>query len=195
VPASSNPTLAVAFGASANISVRVTTTANAAVLQGFSTVVRATSANTPAETNDTINRLYTGFLRLEKTATVINNTTVGNTASMPGADDPVPGADIEYVVTYTNVSVGGGGAGCVNLTASSVVITERGDVAPNNWATTTTQVTAPMPADANSTGTPGTVTDETTGLAVTATTVRLRDQVPNLGPGASGTFTFRRRIN
>ena len=195
VPASSNPTLAVAFGATANVSVRVTTTANAAVLQGFSTVIRATSANTPAETNDTINRLYTGFLRLEKTATVINNTSVGNNQSTPGADDPVPGADIEYVVTYTNVSQGGGGAGCVNLTASSVVITERGDVAPNNWGATTTQVLAPMPADANSTGTPGTVTDETTGLAVTAATVRLRDQVPNLGPGATGTFTFRRRIN
>jgi hypothetical protein len=195
VAASSNPTLAVAFGASANIIVRVQTTANAAVLQGFATVIRAASANTPAETNDTINRLYTGFLRLEKTATVINNTSVGNNQSTPGADDPVPGADIEYVVTYTNVSVGGGGAGCVNLTASSVVINERGDVAPNNWGTTTTQVIAPMPVDANSTGTPGTVTDETTGLAVTAATVRLRDAVPNLGPGASGTFTFRRRIN
>jgi len=195
VPAASNPTLAVNFGASANVIVRVTTTNNAAVLQGFSTTIRATSANTPAETNDTIDRLYTGFLRLEKTATVINNTTVGNGQDDPGADDAVPGADIEYVVTYTNVSVGGGGAGCVDLTASSVVISERGDVAPNNWAANTTQVTTPAPADANSTGTPGTVTDETTGLAVTAATIRLRDAVPNLGPGAAGTFTFRRRIN
>lgn len=195
VPATSNPTLSVAFGASANIIVRVTTTANAQVLQGFSTVVRATSANTPAESNDTIDRLYTGFLRLEKTATVINNTSVGNNQSTPGPDDAVPGADIEYVVTYTNVSQGGGGAGCVDLVASSVVITERGDVAPNTWGATTTQVIAPMPVDANSTGTPGAITDETTGLAVTAATVRLRDQVPNLGPGATGTFTFRRRIN
>ena len=195
VPAASNPTLAVAFGGSANLIVRVTTTANASVLQGFAVVVRAASANTPAETNDTIDRVYTGFLRLEKTATVINNTAVGNNQSTPGPDDAVPGADIEYVITYTNVSAGGGGAGCVNLTASSVQIIERGDVAPNNWAANTTQVTAPMPADANSTGTPGTVTDETTGLAVTPATVRLRDQVPNLGPGATGTFTFRRRIN
>ncbi|HWS53184.1 MAG TPA: hypothetical protein VN228_03625 [Pyrinomonadaceae bacterium] len=195
VAASSNPTLAVAFGASANITVRVTTTNNAAVLQGFSTTIRAASANTPAETNDTINRVYTGFLRLEKTATVINNTTVGNGQDDPGPDDAVSGADVEYVITYTNVSVGGGGAGCVDLVASSVVITERGDVAPNNWSATTTQVTAPMPVDANSTGTAGTVTDETTGLAVTSATVRLRDQVPNLGPQATGTFTFRRRIN
>ena len=107
----------------------------------------------------------------------------------------MPGADIEYVITYTNVSVGGGGAGCVNLVASSVVITERGDVAPNNWSTNTTQVTSPVPGDANTTGTPGTITDETTNLPVTAATIRLKDAVPNLNPGASGTFTFRRRIN
>jgi hypothetical protein len=195
VPASSNPTIAVTFGNSANITVRVTTSSSAAVLQGFSTVIRATSTLTPAESNNTIDRLYTGFLRLQKAATIINNTPVGNNQSTPGPDDAVPGADIEYVITYTNVSQGGGGAGCVDLVASNVVISERGDVAPNNWAANTTQVTSPMPADANSTGTPGTITDEATGLAVTATTVRLRDQVPNLNPGATGTFTFRRRIN
>ncbi|HJQ34767.1 MAG TPA: hypothetical protein VJ866_21640 [Pyrinomonadaceae bacterium] len=195
VPASSNPTLAVAFGASANFIVRVTTSANAAVLQGFATTVRATSGNSPAQSNDTIDRLYTGFLRLDKAATVINNTSVGNNQSTPGADDAVPGADIEYVITYSNVSVGGGGAGCVNLVASSVVITERGDVAPNNWSANTTQVTSPAPVDANTTGTPGTITDENTNGAVTPATVRLKDAVPNLNPGASGTFTFRRRIN
>ena len=195
VPASSNPTVAVAFGATANFIVRVTTTANAAVLQGFATTVRATSGNTPAQSNNTIDRLYTGFLRLQKAFTIFNNTSVGNNQSTPGADDAVPGADIEYVITYTNVSVGGGGAGCVNLVASSVVITERGDVAPNNWSTNTTQVTSPVPVDANTTGTPGTITDETTNLAVTAATIRLKDAVPNLNPGASGTFTFRRRIN
>ena len=195
VPASSNPTLAVAFGATANFVVRVTTSANAAILQGFATTVRATSANTPAQSNDTIDRVYTGFLKLQKAATVINNTSVGNNQSTPGPDDAVPGADIEYVITYTNISVGGGGAGCVNLVASSVVITERGDVAPNNWSANTTQVTSPAPADSNTTGTPGTITDENTNGAVTPATVRLKDAVPNLNPGATGTFTFRRRIN
>ncbi|HEV3470653.1 MAG TPA: hypothetical protein VG148_15120 [Pyrinomonadaceae bacterium] len=195
VPASSNPTLAVAFGATANIVVRVTTTPTAAVLQGFSTTIRATSANTPAETNDTINRVYTGFLKLEKTSTIVNPTDVGNGQDDPGPDDAVPGAHIQYVITYTNISVGGGGAGCVDLVASSVVIRERGDSAPNNWDVTTKQVTDPMPSDANSTGTPGTVTDELTGQPVTEDTVRLQDAVPNLGPQATGTFTFRRRIN
>jgi hypothetical protein len=196
VAAASNPTVAVAFGASANFIVRVTTAANSAVLQGFATTVRATSGNTPAQSNNTIDRLYTGFLRLQKAANIINNTSVGNNQSTPGPDDAVPGADIEYVITYTNVSVGGGGAGCVNLVASSVFITERGDVGPpNNWSAYTTQVTSPMPVDANTTGTPGTITDELTNLAVTAGTVRLKDAVPNLNPGASGTFTFRRRIN
>ncbi|HLM58862.1 MAG TPA: hypothetical protein VK422_22350 [Pyrinomonadaceae bacterium] len=185
VPASSNPTVAVAFGATANVIVRVTTTSNAAVLQGFTTVIRATSGLTAAQSNDTINRVYTGFLRLVKAVQVINSTGVG------AATDAVPGADIVYTITYTNVSVAGGGAGCVNLTASSVVITENGSTAPNNWGSTTTQVLTPAPADS----TTGAITDGDTNGAVTATTTHLRDSIPSVGPGASGTFTFRRKIN
>ncbi|HEV2862551.1 MAG TPA: hypothetical protein VGX48_16170 [Pyrinomonadaceae bacterium] len=185
VPASSNPTVAVAFGATANFTVRVTTTANAAVLQGFSTVIRATSGLTSSQSNDTINRVYTGFLRLVKTYQVINATGVG------AATDAVPGADIVYTITYTNVSAGGGGAGCVNLTASSVVITENGSASPNNWGSTTTQVLSPAPADS----TTGAITDGDTNGAVTATTTHLKDSIPSVAPGASGTFTFRRKIN
>jgi hypothetical protein len=183
-------TLAVPFGSTANVIVRVTAPAGTAVLQagGFNVVVRATSGLTPSESNDTHDNYYTGFLKLVKTVTVDNQTTVG------GPTDPVPGAQLVYAIAYSNISTGGGGAGCVNLVASSVVITERGDVLPNNWATTTTQVTSPMPSDSN--GGPTSVVDESTNVAVTATTVRLKDTVPgNLNPGDSGTFTFRRRIN
>ena len=185
-------TLAVAFGATANVIVRVTAPAGTPVLQtgGFNVVLRATSGVTPASSNDTHDNYYTGFLKLVKTVTVDNQTGVG------GLTDAVPGADLVYSIAYSNVSTGGGGAGCVNLVASSVVITERGDVAPNNWASTTTQVTTPMPADANTAGPAGSVVDEATNLPVTATTARLKDSVPSsLNPGDSGTFTFRRRIN
>src|SRR5215210_5218771 len=109
-------TLAVAFGASANVIVRVTAPAG--------TTVRATSGTTPASSNDTRDNYYTGFLKLVKTAQVFNSTGVG------GASDPVPGADIEYTISYSNVSVGGGGAGCVDLVASSIVINENGSAAP-----------------------------------------------------------------
>src|SRR5215204_1786022 len=180
-------TFAVAFGASANVVVRVTAPAGTAVLQagGFSTVVRATSGVTPASSNDTHDNLYTGFLKLVKSAQVFNSTGVG------GASDSVPGADIEYTITYSNVSAGGGGAGCVDLVASSIVINENGNSAPNNWGSTTTQLTTPAPSDSGG----GTVTDGNTNGAVTAATTFLKDAAGSLNPGVSRTFVFRRRIN
>ena len=178
-------TLAVAFGASANFIVRVTAPSGSAVLQGFSTTIRATSGITAGQSNDTIDRLYTGFLKLLKSYTVINGTSVG------GPTDAVPGADIEYTITYSNVSVGGGGAGCVDLVASNVVISEDGSAAPNNWAATTTQVLSPAPSDSNG----GTITDGATNGAVTATTTFLKDAAGTVNPGASKAFVFRRRIN
>ncbi len=184
VPASSNPTLAVAFGASANIIVRVAAPAGQTVLTGFETVIRATSANTPASSNDTIDRLYTGFLRLVKSVAVVNATGVG------GATDAVPGADIVYTITYTNVS-SSGGTNNATLTASNIQINEDGSAGTNNWAAFTTQVLAPAPSDS----TTGVITDGATAGPVTAVTTFLRDSIPSLAPGASGTFVFRRRIN
>ena len=180
-------TLAVGFGASANVIVRVTAPAGSAILQagGFNVVVRATSGVTPAQSNDTHDNLYTGFLRLVKSAQVFNSTGVG------GASDPVPGADIEYTITYSNVSVGGGGAGCVDLVASNIVINEDGNAAPNNWGTTTVQLTSPAPSDSNG----GTITDGNTNGAVTAATTFLRDAAGTVNPGVSRAFVFRRRIN
>jgi len=180
-------TLAVPFGSSANVIVRVTAPAGTAVLQagGFGVTIRATSALTSTQSNDTRDNLYTGFLRLQKTSQVFNSTGVG------GASDPVPGADIEYTVTYSNVSVGGGGAGCVDLVASNIVISEDGSAAPNNWGSTTTQVTSPAPSDSNG----GTITDGNTNGSVTAATTFLRDAAGTLNPGVTRAFVFRRRIN
>lgn len=179
-------TLAVAYGASANVIVRVTAPSGTAVLQagGFGITLRATSGLTGTQSNDTRDNLYTGFLKLVKTAQVFNSTGVG------GASDAVPGADIEYTISYSNVSVGGGGAGCVNLVASNIVIDEDGSAAPNTWGSTTTQVTSPAPSDSNG----GTITDVATSGAVTATTTFLRDAAGTLNPGVTRAFVFRRRI-
>ena len=183
-------TLAVSFGSSANFITRVTAPSGTAVLQsgGFSTTIRATSGITNTQHNDTLDNLYTGFLKLVKSFTVINATGVG------AATDAVPGADIEYTITYSNVSVGGGGAGCVNLVASSIVISEDGASAPNNWSANTTQIiapTGPNPSDSNG----GTITDGNTSGAVTAASTFLKDAAGSLNPGGSATFKFRRRIN
>jgi len=170
-------TFALAYQASASVMVRITAPAGEPVFTGYDTVLRAASANTPASTNDTIDRLYTGFLRLDKTAAVINSTGIG------GATDPVPGAMIEYAVTYTNIS-SSGGTGNLTLSASNLVITEDGSAAPNNWAGTTDQVVG---SAADSLG--GTITGDTNGPSL------LKDTVGGpITPGASGTFRFKRRI-
>lgn len=167
--------LAIAFATSANINVRVTAPAGQTVLTGFDTIIRATSTATPAAFNRTIDRLYTGFVRLDKAFTVANGTGVG------GANDPVPGAVITYNITYTNVSTSNGDANCVKLTASSLVITEDGLAAPNNWGTYTTNSGSPS--------------DSGSGTVVTVSATKYTDTIASLAPGASAVFTFMRSIN
>lgn len=167
--------LAVAFGASANINVRVTVPSGQQVLTGFSTTIRATSTVTAATSNRTINRAYTGFVQLTKTASVTNGTGVG------GPTDAVPGAVITYSITYANISSSNGDANCVKLTATNLVITEDGLLAPNNWGSNTT----------NS----GTPTDSGTGLVDTVSATKYTDTVGSLAPGGTGVFTFKRQIN
>jgi hypothetical protein len=167
--------LAIAFGASANINVRITEPAGKTVLTGYDTIIRVTSTITPASNNKTIDRLYTGFVRLDKTSSVSNGTGVG------AATDPVPGAVITYTITYTNVSTSNGDANCVKLTASNVVITEDGLSAPNNWGTYTTNSGSPS--------------DSGAGTVVTVSATKYTDTIASLAPGASAAFTFKRSIN
>jgi len=169
------PPVAIAFGGSADYSVSITLPAGMVVLTGYDTVIRATSANTPASTNDTIDRVYTGFVRLDKSASVTNSTGVG------GPNDAVPGAVITFTVTYTNVS-SSGGTNNVTLTATNIVITEDGAAAPNNWATHTDHVVGAT----DSLG--GTITGDAVGSNL------LTDTIASLAPGQSGVFTFRRQI-
>jgi hypothetical protein len=177
----------VARGATANYTVQVTLPTNQPVLAGYDAQLRAVSGNTPASNNLTIDRTWTGFVRLVKQtpAQVINGTGNG------GPTDAVPGAVIVYQITYTNVT-GGNGSGSGNglLTASNIVISENGAAGTNNWATSTTMVLVPAPSDSNS----GVITDGTTSGAITAATNFLKDTIPTLAPGVSGTFAFRRTI-
>ncbi len=168
-------TLAIAFGASANILVRITEPSGNTVLTGYDSTIRAASVATPAANNKTIDRLYTGFIRLDKAFTVANGTGVG------AATDPVPSAVITYNITYTNVSSSNGDANCVKLTASSLVITEDGLAAPNNWGTYT----------ANS----GSPSDSASGAVVTVSATKYTDTIASLAAGASAVFTFKRSIN
>lgn len=175
--------LPVAFGQTANYNVRVTAPAGTPVLTGFDSVIRATSSATPSQSNDTIDRLYTGFVRLNKSVVVTNDTGVG------GPNDPVPGSVITYTINYTNIT-SAAGAGNGTLTATSIVITEDGNAAPNNWGTTTTMVVGSA-TDTHPGGTPAVVegADVLTSSLVVDTVASMA-----LTPGQSGTFTFKRTI-
>ncbi|HEY9402213.1 MAG TPA: hypothetical protein VIQ24_06015 [Pyrinomonadaceae bacterium] len=170
-----------------NVYVRVETLAGQQILTGFDSIIQAASGNTPANTNQTIDRLYTGFVRLDKTVTVVD-----------ASDNPsatIPGATIVYQITYTNImTVPAAGSNSSALTATNLVITEDGVPSgsnTNNWATYTTQVMTPAPSISTA---GGTVTDGA-GAPVTSTTNVLKGNVPSLAPGETGTFLFRRLIN
>jgi len=167
-----------------NVYVRVDAPAAQQILTGFDSIIQAASGNTPANTNQTIDRLYTGFVRLDKSVTVVDAS--GN----PSAT--IPGAIIVYQIIYTNIMTApAAGSNSSALTATSLVITEDGSAGGNNWATYTTQVTTPAPSISTA---GGTVTDGA-GNPVTNLTNVLKGNVPSLAPGATGTLEFRRLIN
>ena len=166
--------IAMAFGATANFTVSVTAPAGTTVITAYSTILQAQSQTSPATTNRTLDNFFAGYVRLNKTVTVINGTGVG------GGTDPVPGAELRYNVTYTNVANITFGVGSVTLSANNLVITEDGAAAPNNWASNTNHIDA--------TATLGTVSNNAPLNTV------FTNNVLSLAPGSSGTFTIRRTI-
>jgi hypothetical protein len=168
----------VAVNTNLDYTVKVTLPAGATTLTGYNTVIRATSNTTPSSTNDTYDIVWAGFLQLTKTVSVNNTTGIG------GATDAVPGADITYTITYRNVTPAPTGTGSVDLTATSIVITEDcpGGASPNNWCSTTDHVVGAT--DSNG----GTITGDTAG------SVALTDTIASLAPNTQGTFVFIRKI-
>ncbi len=173
----SNPslTLAVGYRAAAIMLVRITAPAGLKILTGFDTVIRATSTATPTATNDTIDRLYTGFIRLDKSATVVNETgTAGSVVATQGAE-------IEFAITYSNVS-SAAGVGNSLLTAHNLVISQNGNSAPNNWGMTTEHIVGASDTQG------GYIIGDQDG------STSLTDIVSTLEAGQSGVFKFKRKV-
>jgi hypothetical protein len=126
-------------------------------------------------TNDTIDRLCTGFIQLEKTVTVKNATGPG------GPNDAVSGAEIEFAIKYSNVSTSVG-IGSSLLTAHNLVISEDGKTPLDNWAATTDHVTGASDTQA------GIIIGDRDGSS------SLSDIITTLAAGQSGVFKFKRRI-
>jgi hypothetical protein len=164
--------VSIAFKASATVRVRVTAPAGLKFLTGFDTVIRATSTLTPSATNETIDRLYTSFVKLEESTRILNP---------DGTLQAKQGSVVEFLFSYSNVSTAAG-VGSSILTAHNIVISENGNAAANNWA----QKTEHLIGASDSAG--GTI------IGDRENSTSLTDIVTSLEPGQSGVFKFRRRI-
>ncbi len=129
----------------------------------------------PAVANDTIDRLYAGFIRLDVKTTVIGAEPDFEVSRV------APGSEIEFVVTYTNISSAEGDGNSL-LTAYNLVIHQDGNAAPNNWGSTTEHIVGASDNQG------GHIVGDREG------STSLTDVVMLLDPGRSGVFRFRRRV-
>ena len=172
---SNSITVAVGYRAAVILFVRITAPGGLPGLQAFETIIRATSTVSPAVTNETINRIYTGFIRLEYGQAIVNRTGVG------GPADTVPGAQVEFSITYSNIS-STNGVDCALLTAYNLVISADGRKPPNNWGVTTDHIVG--------------ATDDRGGYIIgdRPNSQSLTNLIARLKPGESGVFRFGRMI-
>jgi hypothetical protein len=154
--------------------------------------------------NTTIDRVYTGFLRLVKDARILdaNGNQIEGFTQTPTATNIRPGNIIEYRIRYTNITTPPTGQGNAILNANNVVITEDGTVAPNNWATDqdTNGIIDTSNVVGSATAANGSITfapaGDRTGTTAAADVTRYVNALGVIvDPGETGTFTFRRRIN
>lgn len=163
------------YRASVTFLVRITARAGLKTLTAFDTILRATSTKDPAVSNDTIDRLYTGFVQFEMTARPIDPSTTSDLRNAPS------GTEIEFVITYRNIS-SAQGLGSSLLTGYDVVVKVDGNAAPNNWGKTTEHVVGASDNQG------GYISGDREGSTC------LSSQVMMLEAGRSGVFKFRRRM-
>jgi hypothetical protein len=163
--------------------------------------------------NITVDRLYTGYMKLAKEARLldVDGTTQVAPFSQTPTFQPKPGQTIEYRITYRNISTPatGSGSGSVVLNASNFRIFEDGLTAPNTWAAVSSHVltkavgtagTVSFYSSAINTAIPGAGVAEATtntGYVNFVGTVAPAGADPNaaaIDPG-DGTFTFQRKLN
>jgi hypothetical protein len=171
-------------------------------------------------TNATIDRVYTGYLKMVKESRVLAGTgpaVQGSDGTFSSTDKkPAPGNILEYRITYTNISEAQAGTGNLILNASKVVIVEDGTLSTalgdkkNNWALDndgngqidTSNVTGSAADSGASTitffsGKPATTSGaDQTGTTVTTDVTKYVNTVTGMvAPGQSRTFGFKRKVN
>jgi hypothetical protein len=174
----------------------------------------------PNATNETIDRVYTGFLKMLKESRVLPGTgsapAAADTAFSTNPKTPGPGNVIEYRITYTNISEAQAGTGNILLNASNVKVVEDGTLkllptdTKNNWALDndgdgkidTSNVAGSARDSGASTitffsGKPATIgSADQTGTTVGTDVTKYVDTVTGVVvPGENRTFTFQRKMN
>ncbi|WP_392482168.1 beta strand repeat-containing protein [Nostoc sp. C110] len=170
--------------------------------------------NTGEVANISIDRVYTGFLKLLKMSRVLQ----GSGPAVQGTDgtfsitpkNPAPGNIIEYQIQYTNISDVQSGTGNVILNADKVVITEDGTAGGNNWALdndNNTQIdTSNIVGSAKDSGAstiqffngnPATNSsiDQTGTTLNSDVTKYVNTATGQIAPGVQRTFIFQRKVN
>ncbi len=145
--------------------------------------------------NVTIDRIYTGFIKVIKEARILDAD--GTTELVPFTTDqtllgPASEKDrfVEYRVTYSNLA-GAGGSNNVTLGATQFVLSEDGTEGTNNWFDLTDDLQAQTaPTIGSAIASLGTLSVTANGSDIQVYKVT----VPDLAPGQTGTLTFRRQI-
>lgn len=183
--------------------VRYTTPASGLyALTRYDAIVTAKESATNT-TNATHNELYSGFVALTKTVSVVSNGCPSGAAPTYPANGTCPGGVLLYTIDYRNIIAGAAsesGLTWPQTSAGSFSITENGSAGGNTWGTFSNGLKEALVAGANGTTTFG---DSTTGSIFTTATVgstSFSDQVggasfqlvPKGSSGTSqGTLTFR----
>lgn len=165
--------------------------------------------------NTTIDRVYTGFMKMEKLSKLEKGTgpDVPTGQDTFSKDDKTPAAGniIVYQIVYKNISEAAptGGNGNVTLSAKSFKIIEDGTAGTNNWAKdnnsdgkidTSNEVGS---AIGSATGTtaffngepPTSGTDQSGDTAATDVTKYEYSVTNNVAPQETGTFEFKRKVS
>ncbi len=187
-------------GAKVNYGVEVDLPAGTPQLAGYSVPVTAfvdvngdgiLDATEPQ--NQTVDRVYTGYLKLTKEAQITDaNGAIIEAFTAAPTKRAQPGQSIEYRITYRNISeVAPANSGSVTLNAQNIKVTEDGNATPNNWAPITTHKVGSA-TDSNNGAISfdgGASNNSTPAVAVYRNVV-----AGPLAPQATGTFNFTRVV-
>jgi hypothetical protein len=171
----------------------------------------ATDGSEPTQ-NRTIDRVYTGFLKLVKEARVLDtdgatkvNGQDWTTDSSKLANLGAAGRFIEYRISYKNISIAPTGTGNTTLDAKNVAITEDGATGSNSWAKDSDtngiiDTSHSLGSVSVTYGGPSSVVyspsgEQTGTTATTDVTKYVHKPGVIIQPQNTGTFIFRRKIN